>query len=319
MDESANLQTRANNAINDAVESLWETLMRANLNIFMGGPTTIAIAAGDQEVTLISVADPLVVPTLSDVVEGALLEHVVYCAYSLVTESGTETLISPTSNRTVAANNVCACAAPAFVSGAVGWNCYMGTAAARLAKQNYVTPIDFADSFQEPASGEIDKPDAPSPPTENTTGDDIFYIRHLDCQMPDQGYKSYQASDINSLLSSRMAQYVALSSQWQNYVYDLVNQTKLELRPAAGMAFTPRYFYVKRPRRLRFDNSPLPFLTIPSTAFLRSYAISKLMLSIREFESWKAYKQESEDERLRCELAVMQMNRNVNEYITLYC
>lgn len=317
LEESTLSQSRVNGAINDGIESLWETLIRVCVSLFMNGPVTISVASGAERVFVTTVTDPSVAPTVTDVVDGALLQHTVVVAYTLVTESGTETLPSPATTHVTAANNVASVAAPAFVANAIGWNCYMGSSSARLAKQND-EPIDFANTFQEPTNGEIDLPNRPTVPTQNTTGDDICYIRHLECQMPDSTYKKYAATDIDSLLMQRAAGSIATTSQYQNYYWDLINQQQLEFRPTPAIGFTPRYFYIKRPRRLRFDSAPLPFLTFPSIAFLRSFALSRLSLSIREFESAEAWDKVSETERSRCELAVLQMNQPRNQYITPY-
>ncbi len=127
--------------------------------------------------------------------------------------------------------------------------------------------------------------------------------------MPDLGYKTYDAADIDSLMMRKTARFVASSSQYQNYAWDLINQRQLEIRPALGTSLVPRYFYVKRPRRLKYDNASLPFLTVPSTAFLRNYALSRLALSIREFESAQAYGVIAEQERTSCLRVVLDMNR----------
>ena len=309
--------SRYNAAINDGVESLWSTLMRASISLFMGGPVSLSIDTATQGVILVSVADPTTAPTVTDVVEGSLGSHTAVCAYTLVTESGTETMISGTTSHSTAANNVASVAAPTFTEGAIGWNCYMGSTAARLAKQND-EPILFGVAFQEPATGEIDDPDLPLPPIENTTGDDICYIRHLEAQMPDLGYKAYDAADIGSLLMRRAGRNVATSSEYQNFYWDLINQRQLEFRPTTALAWNPRYFYIKRPRRLAFDNAPLPFLTVPSVAFLRYWALSLLSLSIREFKSADAWEAKAEKERARCELTVVQMNHVKNDYITAF-
>lgn len=308
-------ESRTRNAINDAIESLWETLIRAAIGLFVGGPTSLSVAAAAERTTVTSVTDPTTAPTLSDVAVGNLAEHAIVVAYTLVTESGTETLISSTSSRTVPINNICSVASPSFVESAVGWNCYMGSPTGRLAKQNEV-PILFGNAFQEPVTGFVNEPENPSPPTENTTGDDIFYIRHLEVSLTSGGYKKWDGADIDSLLMQRAARGIASQSQYQSYYWDLINQRQLEMRPAAGQAMTPRYFYIKRPRRIRFDSAPLPFLTVPSTAFLRYHALSVLFLSIHEYEASTAWSEKAERERARCELAVLAMNRPKNQYIT---
>lgn len=303
-----------NDAISDAIESLWKSAMQASPDLFMAGPLTVAIAASIEGVIIVSVADPTTAPTLTDVVAGALASHAIVAAYTLVTESGTETLISSTATRTVPINNVCSVATPAFVEGAIGWNCYMGDPAGRLAKQNDA-PIRFGDAFEESTNGFANEPQLPSPPTENTTGDDIFMIRHLEMQMPNGGYRAYDGADLDSLMMRRMSRSTPAASEYQTYYWTLLNQRQLETRPATGTALTFRYWYTKRPRRLRFDNSPLPFLTFPSLAFLRNHALSALFLHCKEFDTALAFDTKAEAERQSAVLSIAQMSHTKNQWI----
>lgn len=306
--------SRVNGAINDGVEALWEVLILAAVQIMMGGPVTIALAAGDEGRILVSIADPTVAPTLSDVVLGSLASHAVVAGYTLVTESGSETLLSPTSTRTVAINNVLSIAAPAFVSGAIGWNAYVGTSG-RMAKQN-AEPIPFGTAWQEAETGSLDDPQFPSPPQENSTGDNIFYIRHLEFQTSSGMYKSYNAGDLDSDFMRSFAGSIAATSEYQNYAWDLINQRQLEIRPAVGQAFSPRYFYVMKPRRMRFDNAPLPFPTIPSTEFIRNYALSLIFLSLHEYDASQAWDTKADKALIKAVRAVTAMHRNRNDRVT---
>lgn len=310
-------ETIFSTAINDGIESLWETLMKASLDLFMSGPTTVSFAAAAERATIVSVADPTTAPVVGSAVSGALAQHTVHAARTLVTESGTETLPTATGSAVIALNSVAVIPTATFVDGAIGWNCYAGTVAGRLCKQND-EPVAFGSSYQEPDTGVVDNPNAPSPPTANTTGDDIFYIRHLEVLTPNNVYKAFDAGDLDSLMMRRMAGSIAATSAYQNYAWDLINQRQLEIRPAAGLSMVPRYFYIKRPRRLRFDASPLPFLTFPSTAFLRNYALAAIYLGIKEYSSADRYEKKAEMERQRCELAVVEMNRVKNDFISPY-
>lgn len=317
LEESLLPTSRLNAACNDAIESLWSSIVTTYVSAMVVGPVSVSLSSGTDGVILISVSDPTTAPTLGSVTSGNLDQHGVVVAYSLVTESGTETLISDTASATIAALDVCSVTSPAFVSGAVGWNIYAGSTSSRLCKQNE-TPWPFGTDYQEPDSGFADNPNSALPPVENTTGDDICYIRMMENAMPDGGFKKYDAADIDSLLMRRVSSSIAASSVYQNVYWDLVNQRQLEFRPKLALTITPRYFYVKRPRRIIFDNAPLPFLTIPSVAFLRSYALARLSLSIREFESAAAWEGLADKERLKAEQVVAQMSRPKNQYITPY-
>lgn len=314
--------TRINGAINDAIESLWKSLVRVALSVFMGGPTSISFSAGDQRQTVTSLTDPTTAPTLASVAGGTLPSRTVFVGYTLVTESGSETKISSQSTQTTALNFLTSISPPAWVSGAAGWNCYAGDNTNRLAKQNDA-PLAFSTTgnvvtFEEPETGFIDNPDYPLPPTENTTGDNIFYIRHLELQLSSGNYKAYHAGDLDSEFVRRFASSIASTSEYQSYAWDVLNQRTLEIRPAAGSSITPRYFYIVKPRRLRFDNAPLPFPTIPCTEFLRSYALSRLLLSLHEFDAAKGFAEVAENERKNCEKALSMVNFNKNTTVTPY-
>lgn len=309
--------SQVNDAINDGIESLFMTLIRACLSIFMGGPTNLSLSAADQRTAVVSIANPTTAPTITDVVSGALAQHTVIAGYTLVTESGTETLISATTTHAVPINDVANVASPAFAAGAIGWNCYCGSVSTRLAKQND-EPIPFGVDFIEDDSGITNSPDDPLPPTENTTGDNIFYIRHLEVTTTSGILKAYNQGDLDSDMMRRFAASLASTSEYQNYGFDLINQRQIEIRPAMGTSITARYFYIVKPRRLRFANSPLPFPTVPSTEFLRHFALSAIFLSLREIHVAAAWDAKAEKARTRCELAVTAMNRPKNQRVTPY-
>lgn len=319
--EESNLTDRATSAINDSIESLWMTLMRTTVSMFVGGPIGLTLSSGTEGVILVSVADPTVAPTAGVATSGSLDAHSVAVKITLVTESGTETLPSPSTTQACLAGEVASITSPSYVSGAIGYNVYgystLGPTTT-YAKQND-EPVSFGTAYQEPDTGFVNGPELPLVPTENTTGDDICYIKLIEAQMPDLGYKQYDAAAIDSLLMRKAARNIPTgNSQYQNYYWDLINQRQLEFRPALGTSLTPRYFYVKRPRRLRFDNAPLPFLTVPAVPFLKYNSLSLLSISIREFETAKAWAEKAENERGQLELTVMQMNQNKNQYITPY-
>lgn len=304
-------------AINDAIESLFASLLRCCLSIFMGGPTNVVLNAAAERVSIVSITDPTTAPTITDVVSGALAQHTVIAGYTLVTDSGTETLLSSTTTHVVPLNNVASVASPSFVNGAIGWNVYAGDVSTRLAKQND-TPIPFGTAWIENDSGIIDNPDFPSPPTENTTGDNIFYIRHMEVLTTAGSLKSWNQGDLDSDMMRRLGAITSSGSEYQNYGFDLINQRTIEVRPTMGSTLTARYFWIVKPRRLRFDNSPLPFPTVPSTEFIRDFALSQLFLSIREYKASESWESKSEKARTRCELAVTSMNRPKNQRVTPY-
>lgn len=308
---------RFNSAINNAIESLWSSIINFNVGLMMHGPVSLDLTTGTEGIYLVSIIDPTVALTVSEALsqDPARAQETLDISYTYVTESGTETMLGPVTTHTLSVpGRIAAVHPPQIVDGAFGWNLYARdtSSVGNLVLQNDA-PLPFlttSSEYQnEPESGWLNDPSLPQPPIENTTGDDICYIRHLECQMPDLGWKSYDAADVDSLMMRKVARFVSSGSQYQNYSWDLINQRQLEIRPALGTDLTPRYFYVKRPRRLRYDNSPLPFLTVPATAFLEAYASSRLLLSIREFESAQAWGLIAEQERQTCLKVVLDMNR----------
>src|SRR5689334_16637467 len=78
-------ESRVSNAINDAIESLWESLVIFSLEIMTGGPVNIAFNAGDERVRIVTIQDPTIAPTAVDVAEGSLPEQTYFVAYTYVT------------------------------------------------------------------------------------------------------------------------------------------------------------------------------------------------------------------------------------------
>jgi hypothetical protein len=282
---------------NDAVESLWRSILLVSLGQFMGGPvTSLSIAAGSERQTIIAVADPLVAPVCGQVANpNSLGARTIDVCYTLVTDSGSETLQSPTTILPVADMFSLDVTPPTYVSTVIGWNLYACLHDGRMALQND-QPLGFSTHYQEPQdTGISDAPDLPSPPLVNNTADNIFYIRLLQVQNPDSTWTTWQAGDLDGLLMSRASKSVASSSTFQGYAYDVINSNQIEIRPAAGTTLNPRYFYVVKPRRLRYDNSIIPFTTIAATEFLKMYADAALDLSNHEYTGYgmKAKKAEA--------------------------
>lgn len=276
-------------AVNDAIESLWLGIVTVNLSSFLGGPVQNPVfAAASERASVVSIADPSSGPTFGFITEGALPSRVLAGGYTYVTESGSQTLLSPLTSVTVPVNNLAKMVSPAFVAGAIGWYPYMGsTGRAALQAQ---APIPFGTDWIEPDTGVIDDPGLPSPPTQNLTADDIFYIKVLEVQNANGTWTRWDGADLEGLMMSRAERSIANSSTYMPYCYDFVNGHTIEIRPAAGATLTPRYFYTQKPRRLRFPNSPLPFTQYAgSTECVGDYALGKVKMALDEFESAKGW------------------------------
>ena len=302
-------------AINDSIEALWEKVILVHIGMFMQGPVNISFANASERAQLVSIPDPTSAPTGSTVASGALGGRTYSITYTLVTESGSETLESPELSQVVPANDVAVVDSPAFVEGAIGWNCYAGLTSGRRALQNQ-EPLTFGINFQEDDTGFLDEPERPSPPTVNNTADDVFYIRHLELQHPDGTFRAWNQVDIDSTLMRQASAILSGTSTFQNYYFDFINHRTLEVRPATGAAHTPRHFYIQKPRRLRFDRATIPFTAIPHVAFIRYNSLSLIHGSLQEFAAANYWEGKAQGELQSIVLALNQSNFPRHQYVT---
>jgi hypothetical protein len=280
-----------NSKINNALESVWMAMMKIALARFFGSdsPVTFTLAAGAQRVQLVSIADPTIAPTGVTVAGGALPGRTYALSYTYVTESGSETNPSPVQNLVVAGNFLAQIPAPAEpTNGAFGWNLYAGVANPALQNQQ---PLPFGVAFTEDPEGFDDYPENQQlPPTSNQTADNISYITHLEIQTSDTTLHAYNQNDIDSLTMRGFAATLSSASEYQSYAWDLINGRTIEIRPPAGTTLTPRYFYVAKPRRLRYDQAEIPYQSIAGVhEYLTNKAIADLKLTLDEYLSSQAY------------------------------
>ena len=282
--------TKIGNKLNDAIENLWEAILLVNVQSFMGGPTNITFNTGDERETIISINDPTapLVPVAVAGNNALAFPRTLYLAYTYVTESGSETNIYPlapgpfTSITINLANQLASAPAPNVPAlnpvGAVGWNLYASdNVGGRLALQNS-TPLDFSQSWLEPVDGILDDPDLPSPPLSNTTADNVFYIKVIEVQNQDGTWTRWDGASIDSLKFRRASRNLPVASTYESYAWDVLNNRTIEVRPQIGMQTTPRYFYVIKPRRCRFDNAQLPFQNMAAEEFLVNFSVSRIKL-----------------------------------------
>lgn len=301
-----------NSSINDAVESIWGSMMQVQLARFFGldSPVSFTLPSGAERVQLVSIADPLTPITAAALNLGALAARTYYITYTYVTESGSETLPAPALVFALNNNQLCQVIPPAPVAQAIGWNCYVSVSnTASLAGLQNLMPLPFGSGnvFTEPQAGFVDYPGAQqqpgivqaasqatpgsSPvPSENTTADNIAWLTHLEVRTSDTLLRSWNQYDIDSELFRRYGRELSSASEYQTYVWDLINGNRLEIRPSAGMQFTPRYFYIAKPRRLRYDQANIPYVNIAGVhEFVVNEALSRLKLGIDEYLSAEAY------------------------------
>lgn len=306
-------QNQAADYLNDAIESVWMSMLLATLSRFSKGPVNQVFAAGQTSFGLVTVPDPTVAPTLSAVAGGAGGARTVYCSYVLVTDSGSTTLQSPLASIALAPNFVAKMASP--LAGAldiIGYYAFAGLAAdgSDQAQQSPLIPIGTP--WVEPAAGLTPAPNAPRPPIENTTADNIFDIVRLDVQNVDTTWTSWLQANLNSTAFTQFQKTVSTATTWLPYVYDFISDRQVEVRPALGSTLTGVFFYTVRPRRLRFAQSRMPYPQFALTAFLHDYTISKLCLGLYEYDAADRWEAKAEKERQRIVYQVAAANFNQN-------
>jgi hypothetical protein len=291
-------------AINDYIEDIWMTMMPVQLARFFGqdSPVTFTLAAGQEQVKLVSIADPTVPIVASPVAGGNLGARTYYfVSYTYVTESGAETLPSANSypgGVVVPANNLLQVTPPPNPGNAFGWNLYVGQVSPALQNQD---PLPFNANFIEPPTGIQDYPASQqTPPLANTTADNISWITHMEIRTSDTLLRAWNQYDIDSELMRRYARQLSSASEYQSYVWDIINGNRLQFRPQAGLTFNPRYFYVAKPRRLRYTKAVVPYGEISGThTFIVEKSVSKLKLGVDEYLASQAWDQRGEGTRAR--------------------
>lgn len=285
-----------NAKLNNALEAVWMSMMKVALARFFGSdsPVSFTLAQGAQRVQLVSIADPAFALLIGSAGGGALPFRVWNFAYTFVTESGSETNPSAVQQVGCGANNLFLIQAPAEpAGGAFGWNLYAAsdTVPARpLVLQNQ-QPLSFNAPYTEPVAGFQDYPVFQQlTPSSNQTADNLSYITHLEIQTSDTTLHAYNQYDIDSLAMRGLAATLASASEYQTYAWDLINGRTIEVRPPAGSTLNPRYFYVAKPRRLRYDQAEIPYQNISGVhEYLTNQTIAALKLVLDEYISAQAY------------------------------
>lgn len=274
-------------AANDAIMSIWMAIITATLSKLIGGPVNQVVPAGVSSVGLVSIPDPVAAPTVVVVAGGALASRTVYFGYVYVTDSGSTTLVSPLLPLTIAAAHLGKVSPPPQVADAIGWYplASADSGGLSLGIQDVALPLDFNTFWTEPVTGAEFSPDAPFPPTANTTGDNIFAIKRLDAINTNQTFTSWIQTNIGGQLFSQMGNAIPnVATSWTPCAYDLIDNRKIQLRPAPGYDVSTQYFYVVKPRRLRFPMSLLPFTSVEYQRFAIFQACADLALDKYEYE-----------------------------------
>lgn len=275
-------QQQIRDSINNAIESIWTSMMQVQLSKVMGpGPVNFTLAANTERLQLVSITDPTVAPTVGIATAGTLPGRAYTIGYTYVTESGTETLISTLAQLTLVSGQLATVTAPVNNGKAYGWNLYVGQLAMALQNQN---PLPFGITVTEALGGFQDFPDSQQqPPDTNTTADDISYINHLEVNTDNNLKVAWNQSDIDSAFMRRAARTLPVASIYQKHIWDLINGTTLEIRPYTGIQFDARYFYVKKPRRIIFDTVETPSQNVVGMhEFLVAYTMEYCKMGLEE-------------------------------------
>ncbi len=299
-----------NAAINDAIESIWIAMMQVQLAKFFGAdsPVSFTLNQGAERYRIVSIVDPTVAPVVTQVAGGALVDGVQFTVgYTLVTESGSETLLSPTTLTAARINNnLFQVVSPANPGTAFGYNVYAGPAG-QLALQNQ-QPIPFGTNYTEPVTEWQGYPTfEQTPPLSNSTADNLSWIEHLEVRTSDTLLRAWNQVDIDSEVMRRMARTLSTASEYQHYVWELTGNGVLEFRPQLGSNFTPRYWYVAKPRRLRYDQADVPYVGIMGVhKYLKCQAKSDLYLGVNEFINSDKWEAKAAAEKSQIQMALLQ-------------
>lgn len=307
-----------NDAINDACQSLHRSVALATLSRFISPAIQLAIPSGATTVPVITIPDPTIPADVFTVAGGALPIRQASFAYTYATDSGSQTLPSGEVVIPIAAANLYSCRPPAVATGAIGWFLYAAVNG-QLALQN-VQPMAFSQTWLEPLAGILPAPNGPYPPYVNTTGDNIASIARLDIasSINPSILLPQDQSDITSELFTRGQLRLPSTSDYVRHAYDLVDNTRIEIRPAANVILNATLFYFVRPRRLRYPQSLLPFASFDGDQFINQQALSDVLLSLYEDEAAAGWQSKADKERERIVLSIIGENWNKNKRVKRY-
>lgn len=305
-----------NDAINDAVQSLYKSAALATLSRFISPSISLTIPSEATSVPVISTADPTDYALTGTVAGGAFGARQASFSYSYVTDSGSETLGSPEVMTPAAAAFLYTCAPPPPRVGPTGWNLYSG-AQGRLARQN-VAPLAFNQTWFEPPAGMLQSPNGPYVPYVNSTGDNISSIVRLDVANLDGTLSSQYQCDMASALFTGSNNRLPSTTTYVRHAYDLVDAERIEIRPASQADLNATLFYMVRPRRLRWPQSALPYLSFDAQQFIGQQALSDVLLALYEDDAAGAWQGKADKERQRIVLQLAGETWGKNKRVRRY-
>lgn len=310
-------QNQVADYLNDAIESIWMTMLLATLSRFSKGPVQQVFGAGQTSFNLVTVPDPTTPLAVTNVpTSGTQPPSLIYYAYCLVTDSGSTTKLSPIVSSGVFFHNTIRLSSPAITSAmaqdVVGWYLFAGLNADGSDLGQQTPLLAIGTPWTVPMVAISPAPNSPYPPTENTTADNIFNIVRLDVQNTDTTWTNWIQTNLNSSVFTDFQKKVSSTTTWLPFVYDFISDRQVEVRPALGTTMTGTFFFTVRPRRLRFALSRMPYPQFALTGFLHDYVISKFTLGIYEYDAADRWNDRAEKERQRVKEQVGQTNFNQN-------
>jgi len=106
---------------------------------------------------------------------------------------------------------------------------------------------------------------------------------------------------------------------FRNSRWDLINGNTLWIRPAPGLTVTPRYFYVSKPRTLRYDQALIPYQSVTGfTDYVKYKTLMDVKLALDEYLSNEGWKTARDEAKLEIINNLTQQNWAKNDRITRY-
>ena len=128
----------------------------------------------------------------------------------------------------------------------------------------------------------------------------------MEIRTSDTLLRAWNQVDIDSEVMRRMARTLSSASEYQSYVWELDNNGVLEFRPMTGLNFQPRYWYVAKPRRLRYDQAPIPYVSIAGVhRFIKLQAKADLWLGVDEYIKSDGAQQRAGSQKQDIQMALM--------------
>lgn len=311
-------------AVNDAIESLWMAAQLATLSKFTKGVITQDMLSGQTVTTLISIADPRVPLTTASIAVAGPVARQLTLTYTLVTDSGTETLPAPQVVVAMPAGVVCSVTPPLpdTQGEALGWNVYVRTAIAGTLGTGAqpqlmnIQPLPFNRPWIEPIA--MLPQVGAFPPHANTTGDNIFGVSRIDVTNQNGTKTTWNQADITSLLFTDAQKTVPFASTYQPQVFDLLGNSQIQVRPALALDVALDMFLIVRPRRLKFPQSRIPFTSFPNQRYIFCRALGDVLESLYEDTAADRWDKKAKEELQTITLSILGENWFKNNTVKPY-